>query len=809
MMHGSLSKSNAFFLAALTAVGILILLSTPLQVKAAEAKTRQGNQEPRKQQQQQRSHSPRPNFVVVLADDLDWTLGGANASTLSKTRRLIGGERHNGNGGKSGLGGGKTFSNWFVQTPVCCASRAELFTGRVYHNLKVPAVSFKGCMHIDVQDDQDHIFWNKWYFSNFFTDAKHTHPNNNLNYKVGIFGKHLNTHNPSDFTPNGVDEMLINGGGEYLNPTFRHIWWARKKRNMIDNNKNSDNSNVNVNEEDYELKYDLEKSFNNCTESTGMPCYSTSVIGNASLAWIRKQILPDDGDDFDGDGDGHKSKRKSENDRPPFFALISVKAPHIQDGGGFPMAIPAPWYENTTIPERFAPRTSNYNATTTRPNEKDYHHWLVRNQPPMSDLEATMVDDLYVSRLKTLLSIDDLVEDLVEELETLGVLNNTYIVFTSDNGYRLGQFRMPQCKLHPYENDVRVPMMIRGPGIGTGATIAPAPAVTATTNNGNNNNNTKHKDTNTTPSTTGHSVAAAAVFSHVHLMPTLLGLATGMHDSQDILPETMDGTNLARLLLDADVDVDANIDGDSDVNVGSRDQNEDEDQTSYGTNTSNTSTLVFSSKSVLPSSSSSPSPSSSISLLIEYTSLGNVVRYQHLIDTYNHSFVALRIMPRDHPITPTHDNGTRILSNTTLPERTAIRRGTGTGTVSNVMIETISNLKYIEFRDSRVDWTNTETPPLERELYDLDQDPYELDNLLFGDGATAIATASIGSPPIPSPPVPPFTRITPSLLRALEAKTRRLIRCSGDDCRREHSTGLHFDDEHDFGGGAPNEEIVG
>ena len=83
---------------------------------------------------------------------------------------------------------------------------------------------------------------------------------------------------------------------------------------------------------------------------------------------------------------------------------------------------------------------------------------------------------------------------------------------------------------------------------------------------------------------------------------------------------------------------------------------------------------------------------------------------------------------------------------------------------SVVLVDRIANLKYIEFRDSRVDWTNTDTRPLERELYDQDEDPYEMCNL--------IAKASA-----------PF-------LKALEEKTKRLIACRGATCRAEHSTGL-------------------
>jgi N-acetylglucosamine-6-sulfatase len=328
------------------------------------------------------SHQP-PNIVLILTDDLDLTLGGADASTLSKTRRLIGNH-------------GAFFTNWFVQTPVCCPSRAELLTGKMFHNLKTKRAndSATSCMHVNVSSNLEHYFYKRDYFARYFAESP-------LNYTVGVFGKHLNTKNPVGCPP-GVDRWLVNGGGSYLNPTFS---WASSG-----------------------VQPTPEVAFDNCTN---MPCYSTSIIGNSSIGWIRDHVL-------------------SRHDTRPFFAYISVKAPHLEDGTGFPQAIPAPWYQNVSLPERLAPRTPSYNLS--RPD----HHWLVRSQPPLTDEEARMVDELYVSRLKTLLSVDDLVEELVLTLELLGVLDNTYIVFTSDNGYRLGQFRMPQGKFHAYENDIRV-----------------------------------------------------------------------------------------------------------------------------------------------------------------------------------------------------------------------------------------------------------------------------------------------------------------------------------------------------------------
>jgi N-acetylglucosamine-6-sulfatase len=211
----------------------------------------------------------------------------------------------------------------------------------------------------------------------------------------------------------------------------------------------------------------------------------------------------------------------------------------------------------------------------------------------------------------------------------------------------LGQFRMPICKLHPYENDIRVPMMMRGPGIAK----------------------------NTTTS---------LVSTHVNLMPTLMGLATKKYDSQDVVPSTMDGMNLAAKIL--------NLEG----------------------------TIVNEKDKTLSTTESS-------SVLVEYASLGNLALYNHLVDTFNHSFVALRILDTDPAHYPLH------------------------------------NLKYVEFRDSREDWNMTKKP-LERELYNVEFDPFEMHNIV--------------------------EEVSPVLVEALSEKIQKMIQCQGAMCREEHLSGL-------------------
>jgi N-acetylglucosamine-6-sulfatase len=75
----------------------------------------------------------------------------------------------------------------------------------------------------------------------------------------------------------------------------------------------------------------------------------------------------------------------------------------------------------------------------------------------------------YQHRLETLLSVDDAIERIVNELSARGELGNTYLIFTSDNGFMQGQHRLHQGKFAPYEPSIQVPLLIRGPGIPAGA----------------------------------------------------------------------------------------------------------------------------------------------------------------------------------------------------------------------------------------------------------------------------------------------------------------------------------------------------
>ena len=65
-------------------------------------------------------------------------------------------------------------------------------------------------------------------------------------------------------------------------------------------------------------------------------------------------------------------------------------------------------------------------------------------------------------------AVDEMISRVVEVLDRTGRLGDTYIFFTSDNGFHMGQHRLRPQKATPYEEDVRVPLIVRGPGIDAG-----------------------------------------------------------------------------------------------------------------------------------------------------------------------------------------------------------------------------------------------------------------------------------------------------------------------------------------------------
>lgn len=138
----------------------------------------------------------------------------------------------------------------------------------------------------------------------------------------------------------------------------------------------------------------------------------------------------------------------------PFFAVVAPPAPHEP--------FTAADRHQKLFPEVDALKTQNFNIPCG-PLEK---HWLLTMPPsPLSKETLDYLDTIYRNRWRSLMAVDELVEAVVSLLETKNLLDNTYIFYTSDNGYHIGQFSLPYDKRQPYETDIRVPLLVAGPNI--------------------------------------------------------------------------------------------------------------------------------------------------------------------------------------------------------------------------------------------------------------------------------------------------------------------------------------------------------
>lgn len=378
----------------------------------------------------------KPNMVWFVTDDQDQMLGSSfprvapgGATPLPKTKALM-----------QDLGA--TAENFFIHTPICNPSRSELLSGRYFHNIKTTGGGNIWTMHVDEPKVNNATFAR-------FLKAE-------AGYTCGMFGKYQNVV-PNE-VPEGFDSWLANGGGTYLAPTFA----VKNVVGLTDGHWHGGTDN-----------------------------YTTAVVGNATINWIRKVV--------------------GEDPTRPFFAYVAPKAAHEPFN-------PAPWYEGYWDPAWPAtePRDNPaYNATAAARADKN---GVIPRNAMITTEAAEVITAIFKNRWRTLMSVDDLIADVIGLCEELGVADNTYFFYSSDHGFQLGELNILMDKRHVYDWDTRIHLLARGPGIRPGTTWS-QPA------------------------------------TQVDMAATWLGLA-GITP-----PSTFDGKSIAPLIISRDANVSASVRG--------------------------------------------------------------------------------------------------------------------------------------------------------------------------------------------------------------------------------------------------------
>ncbi|RZC42974.1 Nop52, Sulfatase, Phosphodiest and/or Metalloenzyme domain containing protein [Asbolus verrucosus] len=309
-----------------------------------------------------------PNFVVVLTDDQDLLL--RSLDFMGNTTKLV-------------ANYGMTFTNFFVNTPICCPSRSTVLTGKYPHNIGVFNNGIGGgCSSLNWQNHHEN--------ATIAAALK-----SEKNYRTFYAGKYLNQY--------GTKEA---GGVGHV--PFGYDWWLGLQGNSV--------------------YYNYTLSVNGSGEFFENDYLTDKITQNALDFLNQKSVVSGN-----------------------FFMMLAPPACHAP-------FTPAPRHRDE-FPGLQTVRNVPFNATPTN------KHWLVEMPPLHLPTNVTVLDDIYANRIRTLLAVDEMVGRIVDKLEEIGALEDTYLIVTSDNGFHIGQFTQPWDKRQPYESDIRVPFIVRGPKI--------------------------------------------------------------------------------------------------------------------------------------------------------------------------------------------------------------------------------------------------------------------------------------------------------------------------------------------------------
>jgi N-acetylglucosamine-6-sulfatase len=143
----------------------------------------------------------------------------------------------------------------------------------------------------------------------------------------------------------------------------------------------------------------------------------------------------------------------------PFFLNLWFNSPH------YPFD-PAP-RDLGRLDGMALPALPAYNEKNITDKPKWFQHEFRRR---LTRRQTRQIADQRRLKEEQLLSADEAIGRLIQTLKDKGILNNTYIIFTSDQGFFRGEHRIIAGKYLPYDPSSRVPLLIRGPGIPQGQT---------------------------------------------------------------------------------------------------------------------------------------------------------------------------------------------------------------------------------------------------------------------------------------------------------------------------------------------------
>ncbi|TLS30955.1 hypothetical protein PpBr36_03855, partial [Pyricularia pennisetigena] len=151
----------------------------------------------------------------------------------------------------------------------------------------------------------------------------------------------------------------------------------------------------------------------------------------------------------------------------PFLYWISPTAPHtVPPINGPSDNMPQPLARHSGLfPDLALPKKGNWNPPDEYAKQKV--NWVGRNAP-LNESMLAETEVLYRTRIRSLQGVDEIIKDVVATLEQEDLLDSTYIIYTSDNGFMIGTHRITAMKSLVYKEAGQTPLVVRGPGVPEG-----------------------------------------------------------------------------------------------------------------------------------------------------------------------------------------------------------------------------------------------------------------------------------------------------------------------------------------------------
>ena len=311
---------------------------------------------------------------------------------------------------------GTTFTNAFATFPLCCPARATLLTGEYAHNHGTRGNNpLSGGGYRALLDPERNIA--AWLQAD--------------GYDTAFAGKWLNGFRTPRAAPPGWDlwSGLVGEGGDGLSSFY---------------------------------DYDVFEADGKPRHYGDQPAdYQTDVLTrDYALPYIGAQAV----------------------EPGPFFLWLAYHPPHSgigrNDAAGHRCSDGPPGERSSKQSAIPPPRYARHYLHTQVPHSPSFDERdvsdkpkFVRRRPPLSDKELETIDRDYRCGLAALRALDDGVGQIVEQLRLTGQLENTVLIFLTDQGVMAGEHRIKRGKNVPYEEAIRIPLLIRGPAVVPGAVI--------------------------------------------------------------------------------------------------------------------------------------------------------------------------------------------------------------------------------------------------------------------------------------------------------------------------------------------------